>query len=112
MRASRAAWRSLTVFVTLLVVVVGIVALLVNPIGDQVSAIQDNVPSYVRDANRSLADFQDWLDRKGIDVQIVDQGRTALQSIGDRLTEGSGDVVRFTRDALTTLVEASLGASS
>src|SRR4051794_35474508 len=98
----------LTVFLCLIVVVGGVIALLANPIADQVSSIQRNVPGYVRDANRSLADFQDWLDNRGIDVQIADQGRTAVQTIGDRLTEGSGSIVRFTRDALTTLVEASL----
>ena len=32
-----------------------------------------------------------WLDDKGIDVQIADQGQTALETLGDRLTEGSGE---------------------
>jgi putative heme transporter len=98
----------LLVFLSLIVVVAGAIALLANPIADQVSQIQGDVPSYVRDANESLDDFQQWLDDRGIDVQIADQGSTALQTIGARLTEGSGSVVRFTRDALTTLVEASL----
>jgi predicted PurR-regulated permease PerM len=98
----------LTVYLGLVVAVVGAIALLINPIGDQVSAIQDNVPQYVRDANEGLADAQRWFNDQGIDVQFVDQGRTALQTIGDRLTEGSGDIVAFTREALTTLVEASL----
>ena len=98
----------LTVYLALVVAVVGGIALLINPIADQVSAIQDHVPQYVRDANRGLADAQRWLNDQGLDVQFVAQGRTALQTIGDRLTEGSGDIVAFTRDALTTLVEASL----
>jgi len=98
----------LIVYLSLIVVVGGVIVLLANPISDQVSSIQRNVPDYVRDANRSLADFQDWLNDQGIDVHIVDQGRTALETIGDRLTEGSGDIVKFTRDALTTVVEASL----
>jgi predicted PurR-regulated permease PerM len=96
------------VFLVLIVVVGGAIALLANPIADQISDIRRNVPSYVRDANNSLQDFQAWLDRRGIDVHVADQGRTALQTLGDRLTEGSGSLVRFTRDALTTLVEASL----
>src|SRR4029079_19788379 len=58
--------------------------------------------------NRVLADAQRWLNDQGLDVQFADQGRTALQTIGDRLTEGSGAIVAFTRDALTTAVEASL----
>src|SRR4051794_3733321 len=98
----------ISVFLCLIVLIGCVVALLANPIADQVSSIQRHVPGYVRDANRSLADAQSWLDDRGIDVQIADQGRTAVQTIGDRLTEGSGNLVRFTRDALTTLVEASL----
>lgn len=95
------------IFLGLLLVIAGIVALLANPIADQVSSIQKNVPSYVRDANRSLADVQRFFDDNGIHVKIADQGRTALQTLGDRLAQGSGSIVRFTRDALTTLVEAS-----
>jgi predicted PurR-regulated permease PerM len=98
----------LIVFLAVIAVIAGAIALLVNPIADQVSALQDNVPTYVRDANNSLADFEDWLQDRGIDAHIADQGRTALQTLGDRLTEGSGDLVGFTRDALTLLVEASL----
>jgi predicted PurR-regulated permease PerM len=98
----------LVVFLSLIVIVGGTIALLANPIADQVSSIQGDVPSYVRDANQSLADFQQWLDDHGIAVHIADQGRTALQTIGARLTAGSGSLVRFTRDALTTLVEGSL----
>src|SRR4051812_13082482 len=96
------------VYLVLVVSLVGIVALLIKPVGDQVSSIQRNVPTYVRDANSALGDLQRWLNDQGIDVQIAAQGRTALQTLGDRLTQGSGDIVQFTRDALTTVVEASL----
>src|SRR3954471_20278253 len=74
----------LIVFLCLIVVLGGVVALLVNPIADQVSSIQHHVPGYVRDANHSLEDFQRWLDDRGIGVQIADQGRTAVETIGDR----------------------------
>ncbi|MGI8624413.1 MAG: AI-2E family transporter [Solirubrobacteraceae bacterium] len=98
----------LAVFGVLLLLLAGIGALLANPIANQVSSIQDNVPTYVRDANRSLAGVQRFFDDKGINLQIADQGRTALQTLGDRLTKGSGSIVEFTRAALTKLVEASL----
>src|SRR4051812_11136242 len=67
----------LAVFLGLIIVVGCIVALLANPIADQVSSIQRHVPGYVRDANRSLADVQNWLDDRGISIQIADPGRTA-----------------------------------
>src|SRR3712207_6195120 len=98
----------LTVMLSVLLVVVGIGFLLANPISDQVSAFQRNVPHYVDDANAALADLQSWLDRKGIDVQVKEEGSTALQTLGTRLSEGSGELVSFTSDALQILVEASI----
>ncbi len=92
--------------VVLVVVVIGV--LLANPVSDQVSSFQRNVPDLVDDANATLADFQDWLDRNGIDVQVKDEGQTALATLGERLSEGSGELVSFTSDALVRLVEASI----
>ena len=98
----------LCVYLTLIVAVIGIVAVLANPIGDQVSKFSDSVPGIVDDANAQLSDLQDWLDDNGIDVQIADQGKTAFETLGDRVTEGSGELVTFTRDAVTTIIEGSI----
>src|SRR4051794_1946941 len=103
--------RGLAVLITwlcLLLVVVGIAVLLANPIADQVSTFRDSVPGLVDDATHSLDDLQAWLDRNGVDVQIQEQGQSALQTIGDNLAKGSGELVSFTRDALTVAVEASI----
>jgi predicted PurR-regulated permease PerM len=97
----------LIVFLGLITVVIGLGALLADPIADQVSAIQRDVPDYVDDANAAVEDLQSFFDDNGIDVQILQQGRTAVQTLGDRLAEGSGEVVSFTRAALTKVVEAS-----
>jgi predicted PurR-regulated permease PerM len=98
-----------------LVVMVGVICvvgtvgvLLSNPVSDQVSAFRDNVPQYVDDANATLADVQTWLDDNGIDVQIAEEGQTALGTLGRNLSKGSGDLLTFTQDALRTLIEASL----
>src|SRR5215208_4082776 len=98
----------LFVFLTLIVVVGAIVAVLAQPIGDQASKFSDAVPGIVDDANAELADLQEWLDEKGIDVQVARQGETALETLGARVTEGSGELVSFTREALTTLIEGSI----
>jgi len=98
----------LCVYLTLIVAVIGIVAVLADPIGDQVSKFSDSVPGIVDDANAQLSDLQDWLDDNGIDVQIADQGKTAFETLGDRVTEGSGELVTFTRDAVTTIIEGSI----
>ena len=86
----------------------GLGILLADPIANQVSSFRDNVPGIVDDANASLADLQGWLDRNGIDLQVSEPGRTAVESLGDRVAEGSGELAAFTRDALLRLVEASI----
>jgi predicted PurR-regulated permease PerM len=96
------------VMVTVLAVLTGLGFVLANPISDQVSSFQRDVPGYVDDANRALADVQAWLDRNGVDLEIKQEGETALQTIGERITGGAGDVVSFTRDAVQRLVEASI----
>jgi predicted PurR-regulated permease PerM len=73
-----------------------------------VSAFRDNVPQIVDDANATLSDLQDWLDRNGVDIQVSKPGQTAVDSLGDRIAEGSSELVAFTRDALLRLVEASI----
>src|SRR5918912_653097 len=98
----------LAVMLALVCAVTGIGFLLANPISDQVSAFQRSVPGIVRDANSTLANVQGWLDRNGIQLQVKKEGQTALQTLGDRLSSGSGKLLSFTRDAVTTLVEASL----
>jgi predicted PurR-regulated permease PerM len=98
----------LTVMVCVVLVVTAIGYLLSNPVADQVSGFQREVPDIVDDANASLADFQAWLDRNGVDVQVKEEGSTALQTLGRNLSEGSGELVSFTSDALQILVEASI----
>jgi predicted PurR-regulated permease PerM len=98
----------LCVLLTLIVFLAAVGAVLAQPIGDQVSKFSDTVPGIVDDANASLADLQQWLDDNGIDVQVAKQGETALETLGARVTEGSGELVSFTREALTTLIEGSI----
>jgi putative heme transporter len=103
--------RGVAVLVVMLCVVATVTAigfLLANPVADQVDAFRDNVPEIVDDANATLADVQRWLDDNGVNVQIAEEGQTALGTLGQNLSRGSGELVAFTQDALRTLVEASL----
>jgi predicted PurR-regulated permease PerM len=97
-----------TVYLALLLAVAGIGVLLANPVANQVSAFRDEVPSIVDGVNDSLANVQDWLDSNGIDLQVSKPGQTAVDSLGDRIAEGSGELVSFTRDALLRLAETSI----
>jgi predicted PurR-regulated permease PerM len=79
-----------------------------NPIADQVRAFQRDVPQLVDEANASLADLQRTLNDQGIDVEIQAQGQTALETLQERILEGSGEVVAFTGDLLRELVFVSI----
>jgi predicted PurR-regulated permease PerM len=96
------------VFLVLIVSLAGLGTVLAEPIGNQASKFSDAVPGLVDEANSELADLQRWLDDKGIDVQVARQGETALETLGTRVTEGSGELVSFTREALTTVIEGSI----
>ena len=98
----------LTVYLALIVIVGGLVAVLADPIGDQAAAFTDAVPGVVDDANRELAELQAWLDDNGIDVEVAAQGQTALETLGARVAEGSGELVSFTREALQIVIEGAI----
>jgi predicted PurR-regulated permease PerM len=97
-----------SVYLMLVLGLAGIGLLLADPVANQVSSFRDSVPGVVDDANDSLADFQSWLDRNGIDVQVSRPGQTAVESLGDRIAEGSGELASFTRDALLRIAEGSI----
>jgi len=97
-----------TVFLVLVTGLVGLGLLLADPVANQVSGFRDSVPGIVDDANRTLADFQGWLDRNGVDLQVSKPGQTAVETLGNRIAQGSGELATFTRDALLRFVEGSL----
>jgi predicted PurR-regulated permease PerM len=97
-----------TVFLVLVLALAGLGVLLADPIANQVTRFSDTVPGIVDDANHSIADFQGWLDRNDINLQVSKPGRTAVDSLGDRIAQGSGEIAAFTRDALLRFVEASI----
>jgi predicted PurR-regulated permease PerM len=94
------------VFVAFFVVVAGAVTLLVRQVAAQLSAFQADLPELINSANASLANFQQWLDQKGVGVQIKRPGETALDTLQAQMVRGSGDVVAFTRDLVTLVAEA------
>jgi predicted PurR-regulated permease PerM len=97
----------LTVYLGFVAILLGIGVALANPISNQVTTLQKDVPHLVDSANNSLADVQDWLDRKGIGIEIKRQGETALETLQDKVLGGTGDLVSFSSDLLKTLVAAS-----
>jgi predicted PurR-regulated permease PerM/ribosomal protein L40E len=83
--------------------------LLANPIAEQFSTFRDDVPSIVRSANGRLDDVQEYFDRKNINIEVTEQGQTALQTLQKRVVGGTDQVVSFGTDLVTRLVTAGFG---
>jgi putative heme transporter len=102
-RLERAIPRTLAIFliyVGFFAAVGGIGLALSNPISTQVNHFANNIPRYVKEANKDLDNLQRWLNRNGIKIHIKQQGQTALQTLQHRLLKSSGSIVSFTRDLL------------
>src|SRR6185295_14452942 len=67
------------------------------------------VPSIVRSANDRLDDVQAYFDRKNINIEVTEQGSTALQTLQKRVVGGTDSVVSFGTDLVTRLVTAGFG---
>lgn len=83
--------------------------LLSSPISNQVSTLQDDVPSIVDSANERLADVQDYFDRNGINVEIKKQGQSALETLRGKVVGGTDKIVSFGTGLLEALVTAGFG---
>ena len=97
------------VYVGFVLALVGVGILLAGSVTDQVQHFQRDVPDLVDSANSELADLQGWLDDRGIDVHVKDQGEDALQTLQRNVLNQSGDLVSFGQDLLVRVVEAAFG---
>lgn len=84
-------------------------ALLANPVTNQIETFRQDFPQLVQSANASLADVQEWLDDRGIGIEVKSQGETALQTLQRNVLSGSGELVEFGQGLLARTVAAGLG---
>jgi predicted PurR-regulated permease PerM len=73
----------------------GIGLLLANPISNQVRTFSDNLPHIVNEANNTIATLQHELDHHGIHLELVKQGKTALQSIEGKVAKSTSKLASF-----------------
>jgi putative heme transporter len=85
----------LTVYLAFFLTLAGIGFLLANPISDQVRTFADNLPHIVNEANKKIATFQTELNQHGLHVHLVKQGKTALQSLQDKVAKSAGKLASF-----------------
>jgi predicted PurR-regulated permease PerM len=85
----------LAVYLAFFLTLAGIGFLLANPISDQVRTFSDNLPHIEGEANKSIENLQHYLDHHGVHVELVKQGKTALQSIEGKVAKSAAKLASF-----------------
>jgi predicted PurR-regulated permease PerM len=85
----------LAVYLAFFLMLGGIGLLLANPISNQVRTFSDNLPHIVNEANNTIATLQHELDHHGIHLELVKQGKTALQSIEGKVAKSTSKLASF-----------------
>jgi putative heme transporter len=91
----------LAVYLAFFLVLAGVGFLLANPISNQVHSFSRELPHLVQEANKLVAEAQGYLDKHGFHVKLVKQGKTALQTIQDKLTKSSSSIASTAGGLLT-----------
>ena len=78
-----------------------------GPVSDQATSFANDVPQLIDDTSALLDDVQQFFDDNGINVQIKGESDSALQTLQDRVVEGSGEIVTLTGELLRLFVELS-----
>lgn len=91
----------LLVYLAFFIALTVIGLLLANPISNQVASFSDSIPHLTKEANKTLAAFQNTLNKDGFHVHFIKQGETALQTLGDKVVKGSSSIVSFGGALLT-----------
>jgi predicted PurR-regulated permease PerM len=91
----------LTVYLAFFLTLVGIGFLLANPITNQARVFVRHAPQLVSEANKTLAKVQRELNDDGVHVKFIKQGKTALETIQDKLDKSAGSIASFGGGLLT-----------
>ena len=75
----------LAVYLCFFLAIAGIGVLVANPISNQVQKFANNLPHLIDEANKQIATLQKTLNKDGIHVHLVEQGKTALQTIQEKV---------------------------
>jgi putative heme transporter len=85
----------LAVYLAFFLMLVGVGFLLANPIASQVRTFTRNLPHIVDEANSQIAGFQGYLHKHGVHAKLVSQGKTALQTLQDKVSKSAGKLATF-----------------
>ncbi len=96
----------LAVYLVFFLSLAGIGLLLANPISHQVRTFSNNLPHIVEEANKQLAKLERTLSRNGVHLELTKNGKTALQTIQDKVASSAGKFASFGGALLTEIANA------
>jgi len=96
----------LAVYLAFFLALTGIGFLLANPISNQVRSFTHGLPNLIDEANQQIETAQKDLKHDGIHVELVKQGKTALQTLQDKLSKSSSKIASSFGSLLTEAVSA------
>jgi predicted PurR-regulated permease PerM len=96
----------LAVYLAFFLTLAGIGVLLANPISNQARTFTTNLPHIVNQANTTIANLQSELDKRGIHLHLVKQGKTAIQSVEAKVAKSATKLASFGGDLLTEAASA------
>ncbi len=96
----------LAVYLVFFLSLAGIGFLLANPISHQVLTFSNNLPHIVEEANKQLAKLERTLSRNGVHLELTKNGKTALQTIQDKVAKSAGKFATFGGALLTEVANA------
>jgi predicted PurR-regulated permease PerM len=96
----------LSVYLAFFLTLTGIGVLLANPISNQARTFSKNLPHIVSEANEKIASLQSELDKHGVHLHLVQQGKTALQTFQGKVAKSAGKLASFGGSLLTEAASA------
>jgi putative heme transporter len=96
----------LAVYVAFFLILTGLGVLVANPISNQVRTFTNNLPHIVEEANKTIAALQHKLDKDGVHLNLVKQGKTALQSLEGKVAKSAGKLASSFGALLTEAASA------
>ncbi len=96
----------LAVYVAFFLTLTGVGFLLANPIANQVRTFTHNLPHIASEANSQIVSLQRELNKQGVHVKLVTQGKTALQTIEDKVSKSASKFVSFGGALLSEVASA------
>jgi predicted PurR-regulated permease PerM len=96
----------LVVYLAFFLALTGIGVLLANPISNQVRTFTNNLPHITREANKTIESVETEFNAHGVHLHLVKQGKTALQSIQDKVAKSAGKLASSFGGLLTQAASA------